>query len=215
MLALVTVRMASSSCKSHAAGLRGAGAGEAGGVQAVKIDGQVNGHLAGTELLSELGKAREIELVHLGVGSRELELGAVAAADAELVDASVADEVMAAAQDTGVAELCAQIVVPQVGVGIKVDDVEVGVLFHHGPHGTQRDQMLAAQQERELAVVQDLCRAALDVGQCALAGAEAELQIAAVEDVKIGQVGVLVGAVSLQTVAFVPDGSRAEPGPGR
>ena len=73
--------------------------------------------------------------------------------------------------------------------------------------------MLAAQQERELAVVQDLCRAALDVGQCALAGAEAELQVAAVEDVKIGQVGVLVGAVGLQTVAFVPDGSRAEPGP--
>ena len=152
--------------KAHAAGLRGAGAGEAGGVQAVEVDGQVNGHLAGTELLSELGKAREIELVHLGVGSCELEFGAVTAADAELVDAPVADEVMAAAQDTGVAELCAQIVVPQVGVGIKVDDVEVGVFFHHGPHGTQRDQMLAAQQERELAVVQDLCRAALDVGQC-------------------------------------------------
>ena len=33
-----------------------------------------------------------------------------------------------------------------------MDDVEVGVLFHHGPHGTQRDQMLSAQQERELAV---------------------------------------------------------------
>ena len=76
------------------------------------FDGQVNGHLAGTELLSELGKAREIELVHLGVGSRELELAAVTAADAELVDAPVADEVMAAAQHTGVAELRAQIVVP-------------------------------------------------------------------------------------------------------
>ena len=138
--------------KAHAAGLRGAGAGEAGGVQAVEVNGQVNGYLAGTELLGELGKAREIELVHLSVGSRKLKLGAVTAADAELVDASVADEVMAAAQDTGVAELCAQIVVPQVGMGIKVDDVEVGVFFHHGPHGTQRDQMLAAQQERELAV---------------------------------------------------------------
>lgn len=37
----------------------------------------------------------------------------------------------------------------------------------------------------------------------ALAGAEAQLQIAAVEDVKIGQVGILVGAVGLQTIAFV------------
>ena len=133
MLALVTVRMASSSCKAHAAGLRGAGAGEAGGVQAVEVDGQVNGHLAGTELLSELGKAREIELVHLSVGSRKLKLAAVTAADAELVDAPVTDEVMATAQDTGVAELCAQIVVPQVGMGIKVDDVEVGGTFPPWP----------------------------------------------------------------------------------
>ena len=37
------------------------------------------------------------------------------------------------------------------------------------------------------------------------------IQIAAVEDVKIGQVGILVGAVGLQTIAFVSDGRRAEP----
>ena len=63
----------------------------------------------------------------------------------------------------------------------------------------------------ERAVLQDLLCAGFDVRKGALAGAEAQLQIAAVEDVKIGQVGILVGAVGLQTIAFVSDGRRAEP----
>ena len=90
--------------------------------------------------------------MHLGMLGGELELGPLAAADAELVDVSVAHQLMAAAQHAGVAQLCTKVVVPQVGVGIKVDDVEAWVFLHGSPHGTQRDQMLAAQQERELAV---------------------------------------------------------------
>ncbi len=66
------------------------------------------------------------------------------------MDVAVAHELVAAAQHTGVAELRTEIVVPQVGVGVEVDDVEVGVFLRHGLHRTQRDQMLAAQQERNL-----------------------------------------------------------------
>ena len=99
-------------------------------------------------------------------------------------------------------------------MGVKVDDVQVGVFLHCSPHRAQRDQMLAAQQQRELAVAQDLGGAGLDVGQSALAGAEAQFQVAAVKHVKVRQVGVLVGAVGLQTVALVADGGRAEPGTG-
>ena len=87
------------------------------------------------------------------------------------MDTAIPYQLVAAAQHTGVAQLRAQIVVPQVGPG-------------------------------------------LDIGQRQLAGAEAQLQITAVEHVKIGQVGVLVGAVSLQTIALVPDSRRAEPGAG-
>ena len=150
--------------------------------------------------------------MHLGVLGRELKLGAVPAADAELVDVAVAYQLVAAAQHTGVAQLCTKVVVPQVSVGIKVDDVQVRVFLHGGPHGTQGHQMLAAQQQRELAVVQNFLCPGLDVRKGALTGAEAQLQIAAVEHVKIGQIGVLVGAVSFQPVALVPDGCRAEPG---
>ena len=103
------------------------------------------------------------------------------------------------------AELGTQIIVPQVGVGVKVDDVEVRVFLHGSPHGAQRDQMLTAQQQGELAVLQNLSGPGLNVGKGQFAGAEAELEVAAVKDVKIGQVGVLVGAVSLQTIALVPD----------
>ena len=121
---------------------------------------------------------------------------------------------MAAAEDTGVAELGTQVVVPKIGVGVKVDDVQVRVFFHGSPHGPQGDKVFAAQQQRQFAVLQDLGGPGLDVAQGQLAGAEAELQIAAVKDVKIGQVGVLVGAVSFQTVALVPDGTGAESGTG-
>ena len=200
--------------KAYAARFGGAGAGEAGGVQTVEVDGQVDRGLAGTELLGQFGKAGEVELVHLGVLGCKLELGAVAAADAELVDVPVADQLMAAAEDTGMAEPGTEVVVPQVGVCVEVDDVQVRVLLHGGPHGPQRDKMFAAQQERELAVLQDLFGAGFDVGQRRFAGAEAKLQVAAVENVEVGQVGVLIGAVSLQTIALVPDGGRAEPGTG-
>ena len=57
----------------------------------------------------------------------------VAAAYAKLVDAPVAHKVVAAAQHTGVAELGAQVIVPQIG-GVKVDDVQIGVLAQHRPH---------------------------------------------------------------------------------
>ena len=109
------------------------------------------------------------------------------------------------------AQLCAEVVVPQVGVGVEVDDVEAGVFLRHGPHSAQRHQMLAAQQEGQLAVLQDLRRPGLDVGEGCLAGAEAKLEVAAVEDVEVGEVGVLVGAVGLEAEALVPDGRRAEP----
>ena len=175
------------------------------------VDGEVDRLFGGAELLGQLGKAGEVELVHLGVLGGELELGPLAAADAELVDVSVAHQLVAAAEDAGVAQLRAEVVVPQVGVGVEVDDVEAGVFLRHGPHSAQRHQMLAAQQEGQLAVLQDLCRPGLDVGEGGLAGAEAKLEVAAVEDVEVGEVGVLVGAVGLKAEALVPDGRRAEP----
>lgn len=123
---------------------------------------------------------------------------------------AIAQKVMAAAQHTGMAELCAEIVIPQVGVSVKMDDVQVGVFFHGSPHGPQRDEMFTAQKQGQLAIPQDLCRAGFNIHQSAFAGAEAELQISAVKHVAIGQVFILIGAVGFQAIAFVADGGRAK-----
>ena len=55
----------------------------------------------------------------------KLKLAAVAAADAELVDAPVSHQVMAAAQHTGVAQSGSQIIVPQICMGVKMYDMQV------------------------------------------------------------------------------------------
>ena len=128
--------------------------------------------------------------------------------------AAVAHQLVAAAQHAGVAQGCPQVVVPQVGVGVKVDDVQVRVLFHGRLHRTQGHQVLAPQQQGELAVLQNFLCPGPDVCQGQLTGAEAQLQVTAVKHIKVRQVGVLVGAVGLQAVALVADGRRAEPGTG-
>ena len=54
-------------------------------------------------------------------------------------------------------------------VGVKMDDVQIGIFAHGCAHGTQGHKMLAAEQKRQLAVPQDLRRAGFDVHQGALA----------------------------------------------
>ena len=103
--------------------------------------------------------------MQIGVARGKRELLPVSAADAELVNPPVPQQVVAAPHDAGVAELGAQVVVPQVGVGVKVDDVQFGVAGGHGPHGAQGDQVLPAQQQRELPVPQNLRRPGFNVQQ--------------------------------------------------
>ena len=119
----------------------------------------------------------KVEAVQIGVLGGKRKLGLVAAADAELVDSAVAHQLVAAAQHAGMAQLCAQIVVPQVGMGIKMDDLQIRVLLHSGTHSAQGHQVLAPQQKGELAVLQNGGGPLLDIRQSGLAGAEAQLQI--------------------------------------
>ena len=127
------------------------------------------------------------------------------------MDAPVAHQLVAAPQHAGVAQLCAQIVVAQVGVRVKVDNVYLRVMSEYRAEAAQRHQMLAAQQHGQLAVPQDHLRPLLDVAQRLLRAAEAQLQIAAVEHRVVRQVRVLIGAVRLQHEALVPHRRRAKP----
>ena len=95
----------------------GSGSGECRWIQAVKVDCQVNRHICLAQPIGQFLQTGEIELVNIGMAGGKLEFFPIAAADAELVDAAIAQKVMAAAQHTGMAELCAEIVIPQVGMG--------------------------------------------------------------------------------------------------
>ena len=133
------------------------------------------------------------------------------AADAELVDPPVAGQLVAPPHHAGVAELRAQVVIPQVRMRVKVDDVQVRVFPDRRPHRAQRHQVLPADEEGQLAVRQDLPGLFLNVPQGRFRRAEAQLQVPAVKYADIRQVLILVGAVGFQAEAFVADGGRAEP----
>lgn len=131
---------------------------------------------------------------------RPVPLRALAAADAELEDAAVADDLPDAADDRRVREAVAEVFLAQVRVRVEVDDGDVGVLFVHGAEGRQRHEVLAANEERQLAVRDDVPRARFDVRERTLRVAEAELEVAAVKDFRVLEVEVLIRAVRLEAV---------------
>ena len=68
-----------------------------------------------------------------------------AAANAKLMNAvHRLINIMTAAQDTGMAELCAEIVIAQVCVSIEMYDVKLRIFLHNGTDSAQCDKMLAA-----------------------------------------------------------------------
>ena len=82
------------------------------------------------------------------MGTSPLKFFPVARADSKLEDSTVANQFPAASKDTGVGEGNTELILPQISVCIKMDDVYIGEFFCHGTKGAQCYQMLAAQHER-------------------------------------------------------------------
>ena len=83
--------------KADAARFGRACAGEGRRVKAVQINCQIDRHIGLAQPVGQLGQTGEVELVHIGVPCGKLKLFPIAAADAELVDAPVANQIVAAA----------------------------------------------------------------------------------------------------------------------
>ena len=62
-----------------------------------------------------------------------------------------------------------------------MDDMQVRIFFYGGTHSAQRYKVLAAQQQRQLSVRQNLCRARFNIRQSGFRTTEAQLHIAAVK----------------------------------
>ena len=117
---------------------------------------------------------------------------------------------MAAAEHTGVAQLRAEVVVPQVGMGIEVNDLELRVLRGDGAYGAERYEVLTAEKQWQLAILQDLRRAGLDVLKGHLTGSEAELEVPAVKYLRVHKILILIWTVGLEAEALVTHRRRAE-----
>ena len=82
--------------------------------------------------------------MHVRVLRCKTEFCAFAAANAKLMNASIANQIMTAAQDTGMAELCAEIVITQVCMSIEMYDVKLRIFLQNSTDSAQCDQMFAA-----------------------------------------------------------------------
>lgn len=187
--------------EGDAAGFGGASAGEARGVDDVKINGEVDG--ASAECSDGFLEAREVEFLDVGVSfPAPVPFGAFAAPYTELVDASVAEEVPDAADDGGVREGIAEVFVAQIGVGVKVDDAKVVIGGADGFDGGQGHEVFAAQEERQFVILHHPTGKFLDAVEGARCVAEAEFEVAAVEDFGVFKVHVLIRAVGFEAIGF-------------
>ena len=82
----------------------------------------------------------------------------VAGADTKLRDPAVSQDFPAAAQHTGVRKFRTQIIVPQIGMCIKMDDMQIRIFLCQRLHRCQRHQVLAAQHKWYLAIPGNLHR---------------------------------------------------------
>ena len=104
----------------------------------------------------------------------------------------------------------AEVVVPKIRMGIEVNDLELRILRSDRAYGAEGHEVLPAEQQWQLAILQDLRRAGLDVLKRYLARTEAELEVPTVKYLRIHEVPVLVRAVGLEAEALVSHRRRAE-----
>ena len=138
----------------------------------------------------------------------------VSGADAELIYAAVAQKLMAPSDHAGMGQLRTQVIIPQIGVGIEMYDMEIRIFLPHGPDGRQSYQMFPANHKRHFSIFYYLSRPHFQVGQGCLRTAEAQLQISAVKYGAVKQVFILVWGIALQTVRLRAHRPGTEPGSG-
>lgn len=80
-------------------------------------------------------------------------------------------------------EFDTEVVIPQIGVSVKVDDVDVREFFKHSAKGAESYQVFAAQHERAFVGVQDASGLIGDRIQCSLGAAEWQFDVSDIGDI--------------------------------
>lgn len=126
------------------------------------------------------------------------------------MDAPIAQQIVATANDGGMGQTLAEVVIAQIGVCVEMDDVQLRIFLHHGAHSAERDQMFAAEHDWHLSSFQDLSGTRADLFEHSLGVAKRQQQVAAVEHGDVFEVLVLIRAVGLNAVTFRANGARAK-----
>ena len=121
---------------------------------------------------------------------------------------------MASPKHAGMTEPCSQIVVPQIGMGIKMDDVQIRPLPGSCPYGTECHQMFPAEEQRQLTISKNHRRPFFYIGQGLFRTAETQFHIATVKNPAVFQIFILIRAVRFQAKTFMTYGRRAKAGAG-
>ena len=107
-----------------------------------------------------------------------LKLCPVAASYPELEYTVIAEDIPDPSDHRRVRKLRAEIFVPEIGMGIEMDNAQLRLPSRRGTHRAESHQMLAAYHERELARAQYLLCSRLYIRKSQLRSPEAQLQIA-------------------------------------
>ena len=148
--------------------------------------------------------------MHIRMLICETELFTFTAANAEMMDASVTEQIVAAAQNTGVAQFRSEIIGTQVCVSVKMNDMQIRITNGRSSHRAERYQMFSSYQQLHFPVIEYYFRTRLNIRQRAVRISEAEFNIAAVKESVIGQILVLIGTVSLKAETLFSYRRRAE-----
>ena len=86
----------------------------------------------------------------------EIKLRSFSAADTKLMNFIVAYQLIATTHDTSMTQFSAEIIVTQICVSIKMNDMYIGILVKNGFYCPKRYKMFATNQKRYFFIVYDL-----------------------------------------------------------
>ena len=179
--------------------------GQDGGVEAVEVKGDI--HMVGEPVhgpLHPVGLAHDVMGVEDVVGHDGVALFRADVADAHLHHAGV---LLCAPHDARMVEWRPVIAVPEVGVGVDLQDGQVGIALADGADGACRDGVLTPDQDGRLTQLQHLPCAGIDGGFHRLRSREVIVVMVGV-DAGLAGFDIVLDVQQFQAVGGVEDGLR-------
>ena len=193
------------------AGFRGAGSRQDRGIEPVQVNRQVQrpaspwdqGGFQGLRVRDQAATAPQFQKFLSGT-----------AADGELKKITTGQDVETATHGAGMAVACSQPGLPEVGMGIELQQNKIGMLCSDSLHGTGADRVLTSQHQWFETPCQHGLRRLQNRVNHRLWRTKGNLHRSEISEGDVVQVSVELRAVALQPLAHLADRCRTETGAG-